>query len=97
MLEIIKTFIAKHNSKKILFSLIVSFLLMLFVLYNFVEMSSFVVTLLKAVIGIALYWWIDEYLLSHVNTLEELKKGNLAYALFLLGLAVIIASAIIGS
>ncbi len=70
----------------------------IFITFNwFIEFSSFSVGLTKAVLGISLVWIFDKYAVKEIDTIEELKKGNIAYAIFFLGLCVVIASAILTS
>jgi hypothetical protein len=79
---------------------IVTFFTIIFLVitYNwFVEFSSFSVGIAKGVLGIFLYWVIDKYAVKEIDTIEELRKGNVAYGLFTLGIAVIIAAAIVNS
>ena len=70
----------------------------IFITFNwFIEFSSFSVGLAKAVLGIWLVWIFDKYAVKEIDTIEELKKGNIAYAIFFLGLCIVIASAILTS
>ncbi len=59
-----------------------------------IELSSFPFAILKAIIGIFIFWLIDRFALHEIDTIQELKKGNIAYALFVLGICVIIAVAV---
>jgi hypothetical protein len=68
-----------------------------FTLGWFIEISSYAVSLTKGVLGIFLFWVIDKYAVKEIDTIEELKKGNVAYAIFLFGIALIIAAAMLGS
>lgn len=63
----------------------------------FIELSSFAVGIAKAALGVFLAWSFDKYAMPEINTVDELKKGNIAYALFFLGLCIIVAAAIINS
>ncbi|MEM4626462.1 MAG: hypothetical protein QXF70_03500 [Candidatus Bilamarchaeaceae archaeon] len=60
----------------------------------FIEFSSFPMAILKSIFGIFIFWLIDRFALHELDTIEELKKGNIAYALFVLGICVIIAVAV---
>ena len=44
--------------------------------------------------GVGLWWLIDKFVLKNIDTIEEIKKGNIAFALLLLALAIIIAASI---
>ncbi|HYW95026.1 MAG TPA: DUF350 domain-containing protein [Bacteroidales bacterium] len=48
----------------------------------------------KAVIGLVLFWLFDRYVMKEVDTFTELKKGNVAYALFLVAIALVLAATI---
>lgn len=70
----------------------------LYYTFNFlIEISSFAVGLGKAALGIFLFWIYDKYAMKEIDTVEQLKNGNIAYAIFLLSLALLVASAIIAS
>lgn len=93
MLNLIKN----STFQTIFFAAIVA-IIFIFITFNWlIELSSFAVGLAKGVLGISIVWIFDEYGLKSVNTIEELKKGNIAYALFLLGLFIVVAAAIINS
>lgn len=79
---------------------VVTFFTILFIIitYNWlIEFSSFSIGMAKGVLGVFLVWVFDKYAMKEVDTVEELKKGNIAYALFMLGLCIVIAAAIINS
>lgn len=66
--------------------------------YNWlIEFSSFSIGMAKGVLGVFLFWIFDRYAVKEIDTIAELKKGNIAYAIFLLGIAIIIAAAIVYS
>jgi len=76
-------------------ALFISGFLLAFASYQLlIEFSAFPMGLLKGIIGIMLFWVIDRYAIYELDTIEELKKGNIAYALFVLGICVIIAVAV---
>ena len=58
-----------------------------------IQFSGFAAALAKAAIGI-LFYAFYVFVMKRINTVEELKKGNVAYAVFLLGFAVVIAACI---
>jgi hypothetical protein len=93
MIEFLK---AAHGKLMVIISIISAFTI--YLTFNFfINLSSFAVALTKAIISLILLWLFDRYGMKQINTIEELKKGNLAYAVFMLALAVIIAAAIAGS
>jgi hypothetical protein len=59
-----------------------------------VEFSGFAAGLAKATMGMLLFVLFDRYVLWGIDTVEELKKGNTAYAIFLLSVAVLLAACI---
>ena len=66
--------------------------------YNYlIEFSSFAIGMAKAVLGFFLVWVLDKYGVKEIDTIEELKKGNIAYAIFVLGIWIVVAAAIIYS
>jgi len=44
--------------------------------------------------GIGIWWAIDKFVLKTIDTIEEIKKGNIAFGLLLLAIAIIIGAAI---
>ena len=85
-----------HGRLMILVSLVAALTIYLTFTF-FINLSSFAVAITKAIISLILFWLFDKYAMKEVDTIEQLKNGNIAYALFMLALAVIIAAAIIGS
>lgn len=61
---------------------------------TFRELSGFAAALGKGVIGAAAFYATDAILLKEVDTITELKKGNIAYAIFILSYAIILAACI---
>ncbi|WP_420455761.1 CHAP domain-containing protein [Rubrivirga sp.] len=59
-----------------------------------VELSGFAAGLLKAALAVGLFWAFDRYVLDEVDTVAELKAGNVAYALALLALAVLLSATV---
>lgn len=79
---------------------VVTFFAVIFIFISFnwlIELSSFAVGIAKGALGVLLVWVFDKYAMKEIDTIQELKKGNIAYALFILGLCIVIASAIINS
>jgi len=48
-----------------------------------VNYSGFAAGLAKSIIGIGLFYVTDKYGLHEIDTLTQIKKGNIAYALLL--------------
>jgi len=58
--------------------------------FNFaVEYSAFAAGLLKASLVVSLFVLFDKFVLKGINTIDELKKGNIAYAILLLAIALL--------
>jgi hypothetical protein len=57
---------------------------------TFIEFSGFAAGFAKAVIAIALFVFADRFLLTEINTITELKNGNIAYAIFCLAYALLV-------
>jgi len=87
----------KSTIKTILIISIVAVILVFLTFNWFFEFSAFAVSILKAIMGFTLVWLIDRFAIPEVNTMEELKKGNIAYAIFMLGISIVIAAAIIAA
>ena len=64
---------------------------------EYIQYSAFTISLSKGFFGILLFWVIDKVAIDEVDTIDELKKGNVAYAIFLLGIAFIIGVAMFGA
>lgn len=64
---------------------------------SFIEWSSFTAALFKISIGLGCYALYDRYLMPTIDTVTELKAGNVAVGLQLLSGAVIILGALIAS
>lgn len=68
-----------------------------FVWYTFgymIELSGFAAGMLKASIGVTIMYVFDVYVMRSVDTITELKNGNVAYALFMVGWFILIAATI---
>lgn len=83
--------------KIIIIVFILSIIFVMITLKFWIEISLFSIALLKAAIGILLFIILDKVGLKEIDTIDELKKGNIAYALFLLSLALLISASIISS
>jgi hypothetical protein len=60
-----------------------------------IEFSAFAFGLGKVAIAIIVFSAFDRFVLTDIDTILEIKKGNIAYAIMLLAVAILIASAII--
>jgi hypothetical protein len=84
-----------RNMMWFLFSLlfgILMFYLLTVVIGPFQPMSRFPAAFLLIYIGVACLMFLDNVYFHQIDTIEELKAGNKAYALVLLAYAVIIAA-----
>ena len=45
----------------------------------------------KAALGIIIFWKFDDLVMGDINTKQQLIKGNISYAIYSLGIAIIIA------
>jgi hypothetical protein len=61
------------------------------------EYSSFSAAILKVSIGITLLVLADKFLLTNIDLIDELQKGNIAVGLMLLAYSIIIAAALLAS
>lgn len=61
---------------------------------TFVQLSGFAAAFGKAILGITAFYLVDVFLLRDIDTITELKKGNIAHAIFILAYAVILAACI---
>lgn len=59
-----------------------------------VQYSAFAAAFAKAALAVAVFWAVDAYLLTEINTVDEIKSGNTAYGLFLVALALVVAATI---
>jgi len=59
-----------------------------------VAFDTFGYGLLKAAIGVILFYLSERYLMHEIVGTDAIKQGNVAYALLQLGVAIIIASAV---
>lgn len=70
----------------------------IFITFNWlIELSAFAVGIAKGALGLLLVWVFDKYAMKEINTVDELKERNIAYAIFFLGLCIVVAAAIINS
>ncbi len=60
-------------------------------------LSAFGAILGNVSIGLIILWAIDKFALKNIDTPTELKKGNIAYAIFWLGLALVILGSLLAS
>lgn len=65
--------------------------------YYLPDYTRFPASLINAWFIILFFWFFDLVVMKDIDTIEELKKGNTAYAIFLLSLAILFHAAISGS
>jgi len=73
---------------------LLAFVLILLYLEPF---AAFGAALLMASIGVTLFFVIDKWVLNEIDTIEEIKKGNIAYGLFMLAYAIVLAGSIVAA
>ena len=84
------------NYKKTIISILFFSLLAVSITYLYaIEFSAFAFGLGKVTISLILFSIFDKFILTDIDTIYELRKGNIAYAIMLLSVAILIASAII--
>lgn len=97
----LKSIFATNEGKailKVFFGLSAISAVLIVLTFNWaIEFSSFAVGIFKSFLGIFLFWLFDRFAIPEVDTMEELKKGNIAYALFLVAIAIIFGLSIFGS
>jgi hypothetical protein len=67
------------------------------VAYTFAAMpmlSGFAAGLLKAALAVGVFWSFDRFVLRELDTVAELKAGNVAYGLMLVALAILLAATV---
>ncbi len=72
-------------------------LLSWFITYVWVEISGVFYGVLKAYTALLILYGIDEYVLTGIDTAYEIRNGNIAYALILLGISFIVGITISAS
>jgi len=88
----------KNTTARVVAIMTVVTIIVVVVTYNWlIEFSSFTLGLAKGVLGILIFLVFDQFAMPSIDTIEELKKGNIAYALYLLGICVVVGAAIINS
>lgn len=84
----------KHNGVTIALTVVGVAILWVTFRY-FIEFSAFGVLLTKAAIGLALAGIVDNFVLYYFKTVEEIKSGNVAFAIVYFGFMLVIAAAIV--
>lgn len=74
--------------------IVISVIAVAFTFIYAIDLSSFAVGIAKFTIALLVVWAFDRFACREVNTMEELKKGNVAYALFLLGVLILAAAVV---
>lgn len=59
--------------------------------------AAYGAAMLMATSGITLFFVIDKWVLNDIDTIEEIKKGNIAYGLFMLAYAIVLAGSIVAA
>jgi hypothetical protein len=78
--------------------LIVIALFMFWAVYtNAQALLNFAAAILIAGVSVLILWLVDTFILHTFNTLEELKRGNIAVGLALVAYAIVIGSATIAA
>lgn len=90
-------FIKSPAGRTIIAVTVIAVLLIVVTFTWIVTLSAFAVGIGKGVLGFCLLYVFDRYALKEIDTIEELKKGNIAYALAFLAVALVIAAAILNS
>jgi hypothetical protein len=76
--------------KKFTLSLgLVGLILLILLLVFFPAFGSFGESLLFLAIFLAVFYLFDRYVIKEIDTIEELKSGNVAYAIFLVAIAIL--------
>jgi hypothetical protein len=76
--------------KKFTISLgLVGLILLVLLLIFFPAFGTFGESLLFLSIFLAVFYLFDRYVMKEINTIEELKSGNVAYAIFLVAIAIL--------
>src|SRR6056297_3566896 len=57
-------------------------------------LSGFAAGLLKAALAVGAFWAFDRFVLRELDTVAELKAGNVAYGLMLVALALLLAATV---
>jgi energy-coupling factor transporter transmembrane protein EcfT len=83
--------------KLIIFLLVIGFGAFLYTAWFAQYLSSYGAILANVSLGLVIFWAIDKFALKDINTVEELKKGNVAYAIYFLSITLIILGSIIAS
>lgn len=61
---------------------------------TFIEFSGFAAAFGKAVIGCLAWFAFDKIVLREIDTITEIKQGNIAHAIFIFSYAIILAACI---
>jgi hypothetical protein len=76
--------------KKFTISLgLLGLILLVLLLVFFPAFGTFGESLLFLSIFLAVFYLFDRYVMKEINTIEELKSGNVAYAIFLVAIAIL--------
>jgi len=94
-MNILKRILPHH--KFFIVAIIISIVAVLGTFNYLINYSGFAAGVAKSIIGIGLFYLTDHYLLHEIDTLTEIKKGNIAYAILILSYAIIYSICIAAS
>ena len=89
-----KTPQALHFGRTTIVLILIAILSIWFTFTQFIELSGFAILFGKVAVGMAMAHGVDGLVLKGFNTFDELKAGNVAYAIVYFGLLVIIAASV---
>lgn len=81
--------------KYMIYILAISLILFGIIFILIPEFSGFLAIFIKASFGIVGFYFMDKFFLKGVDTVDEIKKGNMAVPIIHLAYALIYASAIV--
>jgi len=73
---------------------IVGVLALWYTMTNFIELSGLAFGLIKIPIGLAVVGLVDNLILGDLNTVDEIKAGNISYAVIYAALVLLVAVSI---
>jgi len=82
--------------KQTRFGLVVSLLFIISLVYEILTFAfaysknSTAIGMQKVAIGVGCVWIIDKYAMKGIDTLEKLRKGDVGYAIYFLGICILV-------